>query len=270
MKCEDVQFELGLMSDGRLSEAEQAKASAHIDTCPLCRQAYSELREIKQSLSRISDLRVSPAFRNSLKRSIRAELRKDKSSFLPIAFDMREVLRSRVMPYAVGIMASIVVGFTFLTLMFSSFRMGGPLSPTKGDYVSDDLLANHRNTSIYSDIDLSPAVYAQSRTPVNGESPSVNPQGALIALTKSLVRGGMKDDEVVVVADVFGNGLAEISEVIEPSKDRRAVAELQKALATDPTFAPFVPANMDNRSDSVRVILRFQRVNVTTHIGKRR
>jgi hypothetical protein len=90
----------------------------------------------------------------------------------------------------------------------------------------------------------------------------------LIALTKALVRGGMKDDEVVVVADVFGNGLAQIAEVVEPSRDRRAVGELEKALDSDPAFAPFVPANMENRPDSVRVILKFQSVNVST--GSRR
>ncbi len=254
------------MSDGRLSEPEYARISDHVDGCPVCRQAYAEMREIKSALSRLSHLDVSPAFRNSLKRSVRAELRTAKSGWMP-SFDVRELLRSRVMPYAVGVLASAVVGFTFLTLMFSSWRIGGPLSPTKGDYASDDLLASNREQNVYSDINLNPAVYAQSRMDVNVDSPSVNPQGALVALTKSLVRGDMKDDEVVVVAEVFGNGLARIDEVIEPSKDRRAVTELQKALATDPSYAPFVPAKLDQRSDSVKVVLRFQRVNVVAHTG---
>ena len=99
---------------------------------------------------------------------------------------------------------------------------------------------------------------------VGGESPSINPQGALIALSQSIVRGNMKDDEVVVVADVFSNGLAKISEVIEPSADRKAIDELERALNSDPSNAPFVPANLDNRSDSVRVVLKFQSVNVNT------
>jgi hypothetical protein len=75
------------------------------------------------------------------------------------------------------------------------------------------------------------------------------------------------------VADVFGNGLAQIAEVVEPSRDRHAVAELQKALDSDPSYAPFVPASYENRPDSVRVVLRFQSVAVNTYTkrsGRRR
>jgi hypothetical protein len=78
------------------------------------------------------------------------------------------------------------------------------------------------------------------------------------------VRGNATDDEVTVVADVFGNGLAQIAEVVEPSADRRAVEQLQKALESDPAYAPFVPANMDHRSGTIRVILKIQNVNVST------
>jgi hypothetical protein len=102
---------------------------------------------------------------------------------------------------------------------------------------------------------------------VAGESPSVNPQGALVALTRSLVRGEMKDDEVVVVADVFGDGLAQIAEVVEPSHDRRAVDRLQKALEAGSDSAPFVSADMDRRSDPVRVVLKIQNVNVSTGLS---
>jgi hypothetical protein len=114
--------------------------------------------------------------------------------------------------------------------------------------------------------DPSQLAYAGPRRDVSSESPSVNPQGALVALTSSLVRGEMNDDEVVVVAEVFGNGLAKIDEVVEPSKNRRAVGELEKALKSDPDFAPFVPANLDQRPDSVRVVLKIQNVNVSTRI----
>jgi hypothetical protein len=110
--------------------------------------------------------------------------------------------------------------------------------------------------------EISPGDYANSRYGFTRESPSLNPQGALVAFTKSLVRGEMRDDEVVVVADVFGDGLANVAEIVEPSRDKRAVDELQKALQTDPAYAPFVPAEMDQRSETVRVVLRIQSVNV--------
>ena len=115
-------------------------------------------------------------------------------------------------------------------------------------------------------VDISPGDYATSRMSVSGESPSINPQGALVALTKSLVRGEMHDDEVVVVADVFGDGLARIEEVVEPSRDRRMIEDLRKALQSDPAYAPFVPASMDKRSQNIRVVLKIQSVNVRTHL----
>ena len=82
----------------------------------------------------------------------------------------------------------------------------------------------------------------------------------------------MKDDEVVVVADVFSNGLARVTEVVEPSRDRFAIGELEKAFQSDSAYAPFVPSTMENRADSVRVVLKFQSVDVSTSSkpGKRR
>lgn len=112
--------------------------------------------------------------------------------------------------------------------------------------------------------DILPQDYAIARLAISRESPSVNPQGALIALTKSLVRGEMRDEEVVVVADVFGNGLAQIAQVVEPPDDRRTIEELEKALESDPAYAPFVPASFDKRSDRMRVVLKIQNVNVET------
>ncbi len=59
--------------------------------------------------------------------------------------------------------------------------------------------------------------YALARLTVAAESPSVNPHGTLVELTKALVNGDLRDDEVVVVADVYENGSAHIAEVVEPS-----------------------------------------------------
>jgi hypothetical protein len=108
--------------------------------------------------------------------------------------------------------------------------------------------------------------YASTRKDISNESPSINPEGALVALTNSLAEGDLKEGEVVVVADVFGNGLAKIDEVVEPSRDRRAVVELDRALRSDPAYAPFVPADLDQRPDSVKVILKIQSVNVSTRV----
>jgi hypothetical protein len=154
------------------------------------------------------------------------------------------------MPSSLGTVASAVIAVGFVWLLSLT-----PV-PSRSQPFAD--------FPVYRD--PSQLAYAGPRRDVSSESPSVNPQGALVALTNSLVRGEMNDDEVVVVAEVFGNGLAKIDEVVEPSRNRRAVGELEKALRSDPDFAPFVPANLDQRPDSVRVVLKIQSVNVNTRI----
>lgn len=271
MKCLELQSDLTLYADGFLSENENMRVKGHMEICPLCRQKYAEIREIKTSLRQMSRPQISFAFQNQLKRSVRAEIRNTKTSRLPVSIEMRDWLQIRLMPYGVGLLASLVLGFTFLSMMFSGIRNAGQLTAvTQNPYHSDSVLLAS-NSNPFRDSapgELSAFDYAQTRLDISSESPSINPRGALIALTKSLVRGGMKNDEVVVVADVFGNGLAEIAEVIEPSRDRLAVTELQKALDSDPAYAPFVSANLDKRSDNVRVVLKFQSVNVSTGLSR--
>jgi len=163
------------------------------------------------------------------------------------------------MPSGVGTLASVVIGFAFLwTLFMIPIEKPAAMPNT----ISDTRLAILRRSSDAS------RSYADKRKDVSNESPSINPEGTLVALTNSLVRGDMKDSEVVVVADVFGSGLAQIDEVVEPSHDRHAVDELERALRSDPAFAPFVPAAVDKRPDSVKVIFKIQNVRVNTRIKR--
>lgn len=261
MSCNDLRHDLMLYADNILSEGRSSDVAAHLNECPVCRQMLTEMQQLRSSLGRMSRPELKSAFRTQLKASVSAEIRSRHTRWLPVPMDIRQWLMTRVMPLGVGVMASVVLGVGFLTLMLTS-RPKPQVNST-----DSSLLASNRAPGDNSET-LTPSEYARTRLDISSESPSVNPRGALVALTKSLVRGGMKDDEVVVVADVFGNGLAEIAEVVEPSRDRRAVAELQKALASDPAYSPFVAADLDKRSDNVRVVLRFQSVNVPTHIRK--
>lgn len=162
-----------------------------------------------------------------------------------------------LMPSSIGAVATLVLGFTLLSFVLTSRPETLTVSTSTSSREAPVFLAAS---------DLTPAEYAGTRLAIANESPSVNPRGALVALTRSLVRGEMNDDEVVVVADVFGDGLAQIAEVVEPSHDQRAIEELQKALQSDPAFAPFVPAKFDQRSNNIRVILKLQNVNVKTNV----
>jgi hypothetical protein len=66
-------------------------------------------------------------------------------------------------------------------------------------------------------------------------------------------------DEMVVVADVYGNGSASLAGVVNPPRDSRMLDEFQAALRQD---AAFVPASLDGRPTTVRVVFSLQKVDV--------
>jgi hypothetical protein len=265
MKCQDLQFELPLFADGVLPDDERLPVEEHLVVCPLCRQKLSDFQQLRTGLREMS--------RPQIPQSVFEAVRSSVSEVLTLpgttpAFQLLEVRRGWadvwLMPSAVAGLATVIFGFALLTAMLSANAPVNIASVGERTTSSPVYLA-----SVDGEAVLTASSYARSRTSVAGESPSINPQGALVALTRSLVRGEMKDDEVVVVADVFGNGLAQIAEVVEPSHNRRAVAALQKALQSDPEFAPFVSAEMDRRADPVRVVLKIQSVNVSTNLRNR-
>jgi hypothetical protein len=277
MKCENLQFNLSVYLDDRLDEGERAVIERHLEQCPLCRQKLTDFQDLRGSLRGLRRTEMPEDLLISMRRLVSQTLEtKERKSIFGFSKSNAEWLQMRLMPYSVGAALSLFLGFGLLwTLLSSAFipERNVELAKYQPNSKSAILLTGSQpNVSPSSvspnDFDLNPVDYSAARLSVSGDSPSLNPQGALVALTKSILRGKMKDDEVVVVADVFGNGLAQIAEVVEPSSDRRAVRELEKALKDDPNYAPFVPASFDRRSDTVRVILKINRVDIQTHSGK--
>lgn len=273
MKCENIQFNLSVYTDDVLTADERAVVDAHLLSCPLCRQKSADFQSLK------NDLRVLPRVEMpaDLLASMRARVAEEVKITKPepngiLSEAWREWLQMRLFPYAAATAITMVFGIGLLWTLLAAANGGAvgnaEIARREPAEKSTVMLAGNNSAPDLFDPQLGAADYAAAGIPIAKDAPAVNPKGALIALTKSLVRGNMKDDEVVVVADVFGNGLAQIAEVVEPSGDRRAVQELQDALRSNPEFAPFVPSSVDGRSETVRVILKIQRVDVQTHVRK--
>lgn len=231
---------------------------AHLPECPLCRQRLSEFEAMSFAFKAVPRLSAPENLVETIRASVATELAQSVSSPTFVLIDRRRSWKEIwLIPSFVGSAASLLIGFALISFMVTP----PPVSLSERDSIAP---ANDRPIMLATNYDLTPDEYANSRLSIAAESPSVNPRGALVALTKSLVRGEMRDDEVTVVADVFGNGLAQIAQVVEPSHDQKAVEELERALQSDPSFAPFVPANVDQRSDTIRVVFKIQNVNVKT------
>jgi len=261
MKCQDIQPELPLYFDDILPSETIAAIDAHLPRCPLCRQKIADMQELRSGLRSLARPAVPGLRLESLKKAVAALAAPERTS---PAFRLIENpgpwYRVWLLPATGGALASIIFGIGLLWVIMLPGDRGHTAAIT-GNTGSAPVRSIFVNETGGPD-DITPFQYASTRLAISDESPSINPHGALVALTRSLVRGEMRDDEVVVVADVFGNGLARIAEVVEPSHDENKVRELREALQSDPSFAPFVPASMDKRSESVRVVLKFQSVNV--------
>jgi len=271
MKCEDLQLNLSTYLDDILTGEERAIVDEHLVRCPLCRQKLADFQLLRNSLRSLPRPVLSNDLLISMRHRVAQEAKMpERKPWFATSDDFTEWLQMRVMPYSVGTAFSLVFGLLLLWSLLSAAYIpikNRELAQFEPPLRSTVLLTNS-NSGTYvpgDDFDLNAADYAAARLTVSGDSPSLNPQGALVALTKSIVRGNMKDDELVIVADVFGNGLAQIAEVVEPSRDIHAVGELEKALKNDPNFAPFVPASFDGRSETVRVIFKINRVDIKTN-----
>lgn len=263
MNCNDVKFELSPYLDGLSGAEESAAVESHLEHCPLCRQTADDVRSLRSGLRGLQRPVIPERLVGSIRETVanRVALGAPNRQMPFIPQWLSDPRRVWLMSYSVGSVASLVLGFSFLWMILvpANISRQGSLAINGGSSGQGIMLAHNSPNG-----EPSPAAYAQARRDVSSESPSINPDGALIELTKLLVQGQMKDDEVVVVADVYSNGSAQIAQVVEPSHNRDAVVELAKALDNSPESAPFVPAAYDKRSDSVRVIFKIQTVYVST------
>ena len=260
MKCENLQFNLPFYAEGVLTDDESRAVDSHLERCPLCRARLTEFQSLQNDLRTLPRVEASADFLNAVRKRVAVELKPEKRQPF-LSSGSREWLQFRLMPYTVGTIASLALTLAFLMTLLST-REGAQKGVEAAQIESNRNVVYTASNSNSKIDEIDSFDYSAINLRIADESPSINPTGALLALTKSIVRGKMKDEEVVVVADVFGNGIARIAEVVEAPRDRRSMLDLERALSDDPSYAPFVPAREDNRSNHVRVILKIQRVDV--------
>lgn len=267
MNCDEIQRSLSLYVDDGLTVETRLMCNQHLEVCPVCRAHIAELRTLRSSLASLSkpvapaDLVASINVRVAVK-AAEQRARHHATTIDRVNEFALKWLQPRPMRYAFSSLASIII-FTAVfaalrphmialreaTLAFEQFQIAVP---------SDDpVLARYDITKA-----ISPESYAALRTPFNAESPSLNPGGALVMLGWRVdhwhaAREG--DDDMVIVADVFTNGSASIADVMHAPKDRRMLQEFEQALRKD---AAFVPAVLDRRPETMRVVFSVQRVDV--------
>jgi Putative zinc-finger len=273
MNCETLQLNLSLYFDDILTSDELSTLDAHLKTCPLCRVKLSEIKSLTNDLRAFSNIEVPSELSASIRSKVANELRNQPRKVF-ISNNLVELLQFRVMPYAVGTVASLLLFLAFLGSFPNIQSTAGNYDITTKEIAFVNTLEDVRKMEmpnkfgVSNEIPLTSAQYASSRSDFSKESPSLNPSGALIALANTFARDNVREDEVVLVADVYGNGLAKISQVVEAPKNKLSMEKIENALQNDADYAPFVPSNLDNRSDNMQIVFKIQTVEVNEKRSK--
>jgi anti-sigma factor RsiW len=262
MSCNEIQKSLSLYVDDGLRPDQRDACYRHLEICPVCRAQLLELRSIRGNLAMLALPAPPSDLISSINRSLRAEAARQKVlSETTFGDVVRAWLQPVMMRYAFSSLASVII----FAGVFSALRphmVALHEAAVAFDQASITIqLADPLRSGYDITKPISPESYAALRTPFNAESPSLNPGGALATLTSEPTRGNRHedDDNMMVVADVFTNGSASIADVMHAPRDRRMLADFEKALRQN---AAFVPAALDRRAETMRVVFSIQRVDV--------
>jgi hypothetical protein len=263
MSCQETQQSLSLYVDDALARPAREACDEHLRECPVCRAELAELRAVSRALGALTRPLPPADLASSITDALEIEAAAlARQPVLPLTVRLARWLRPRLMPYTVGSFASVLL----FTVMFNALR------PHMKALAEASLAAREAETASYRIIyigtpgpdisqPIAPELFAAGRAPVGVESPSLNPRGALAALTRSQSHPGHEEgeDDMIVVADVFSNGRASLADVVHPPRDRRMLDEFKDALRKN---AAFVPAYYDRRPETMRVVFVVQKVDV--------
>ena len=258
MLCEETQQSLSLYVDDCVSLPTRVAIDEHLNRCPVCRSEVVELRSLSRSLRNLSRPAPPTDIVSTITDALVIEAAAVKQAPNPAwSYRIAHFLQPRLMPYTVGSFASIIL----FALMFAALRP---------HFVALREASLQRNgvlvlqTPAYDlNRPVTPEDFAASRRPWAEQSPSLNPGGALAAFTRANAHPHPSytddADDMIVVADVFSNGSASLADVVQAPRDKRMLDEFESALRQD---AAFVPASLDRRPDTMRVVLSVQKVDV--------
>ena len=252
MLCEETKQSLSPYIDDCVSLPTRVAIDEHLNRCPVCRSEVAQLRSLTRRLASLSQPVPPPELAETITDLFVIEAAAQRQAPNPsLSYRVARFLQPRLMPYTVGSFASVIM----FALMFAALRP---------HFVAlrEAALQSH-NVIVLQTPDLNrpvtPEDFAASRAPFAEQSPSLNPGGALAALTRAYARPHPESDDMVVVADVFSNGAASLADVVHAPRDRRMLDDFESALRQD---AAFVPASMDRRPDTMRVVFAVQKVDV--------
>lgn len=260
MFCEETKATFSAYIDDCLSLPMRAAVDHHLNACPVCRDELSTLRLVSRGLRSLPRPSVPTDLVSTISEALAIEaVASQQERERPFAVRLAMWLEPKLMPYTVGSFASVIlfIGmFAGLRPHFVALR-----EAAARQQVTMVEISRYPGYDITQPV--TPEMFSAKRAPFAEQSPTLNPGGSLAALTTAYAHprsSAAEDaDDMIVVADVFSNGSASLASVVQPPRDRRMLDEFEIALRRD---AAFVPASMDRRPDTMRVVFSVQKVDV--------
>ncbi|HVF27825.1 MAG TPA: anti-sigma factor [Pyrinomonadaceae bacterium] len=258
LTCEDTQKVISSYLDGELTRGERASVDAHLRQCPVCRLRLAEMRLVVRDLAFVARPASPPALAASINNALMIERAARRAQpARPLPARIAGWVRPRLMPYTVGAFASLLLFVGIMRALRPQLAALQQLADASRVNIISPLAPDETGYDVTRPVSLEG--YAATRTHFAVESPSLNPRGALAALAWTPSSGQPEDDDMIVVADVYGNGSASLAAVVEPPRNPRMLDELQDALRKNPAF---VPASLDRRPQTMRVVFVLQKMKV--------
>jgi hypothetical protein len=253
MSCEETRQTFSSYIDDCVSLPARVAIDEHLDRCPVCRAEVAELRSLTRSLSSMTRPKTPTDLADTISDLLTIEAAARQAVRPSLGIRIARFLEPRLMPYTVGSFSSVILFF----LMFTALRP---------HFVALREAALHNNGGVIMVRPYEPGYdlykpvsqqdFADSRAPYGEQSPSLDPSGALAALTRAYSHPHADyhsdADDMIVVTDVFVNGAASLADVVQPPRDKRMLDDFASALRQN---AAFVPASLDRRPDTMRVVI---------------
>jgi hypothetical protein len=262
MNCVETQRAFSPYLDGDLTREECAALDSHLDVCLVCRVQMEQTRELVRALALVERPAPPPRLAAAISHALAAERAERAARPAPtVSGRLAHRLQPHLMPYAVGAFYSLLLFVAVIGALKHQLTTLRDLAVAQRKESPERVTwLGGRGAGYDVTQPLSPSLYAAARSPYTSESPSLNPRGALARMTWTPPPAGRPDDDdMIVVADVYGNGRASLAAVVEPPRNPRALDDLQDALRKNPAF---VPASIDGRPQSLRVVFVLQKMNV--------
>jgi len=247
MICEETEKSFSSYLDGQLAHAARAAVDAHLEVCPVCRRQLDRTRLLTRALARLEHPLPPASLATSINNLLlieRAARRQQPTGSLSSQF--LRWLEPRLMPYAVGALTSVLLFVGVVNGLRSQLRLLRDLTIATQQAALDDSF----DKSLFE---------VTGGYDVTKPVPTINPNGALAALIRTPSSSGDDADDMVIYADVFSNGSASLAGVVQPPRNPQLLDEVQEAFRQTPAF---VPASLDRRPQTMRVVLSLSKVSV--------